>query len=213
MNKARTPLLLALTAVVSLSLSCSRAPQENGPSTSAGSSNADANTASPNPTSVATETKDQQKTDSDPSAGGFVGRDIDINSGDLRGVRAVAAGPPPYVIIESKLSKELRRLGIPIPAERQWKVAGRMSAGGMDVYYQYESLPAVIQRLMATLDDADAPDEERRDVLWRFMTSLRSDKPSAAAGQAHMLWDEVSKRHGLDKQRPSPSGVTKQPQP
>jgi len=213
MNKARTSSLLALAAIVSLSLSCSRAPQENGPSASAGPSNADANAASAKPTSDAAETKDQQKTDGKPPPRGFIGRDIDISSGDLRGVRPVAAGPPQYVILESELSKEVRRLGIPIPPERQWRVAGRMSTGGMDVYFAYESLLAMIHKLMVTLDEAGAPDEERRDVLWRFMTSLRLDKPRAAADQAQTLSEEVSSRYGLDKQRPSPSGVTKQPQP
>ncbi len=197
MNKAKNPLLIVLTGVLSLSISCSRPPQENGSSTSAVSSNADANAASPEPTSGDAETQNPQRSDNGPSTGGFIGRDIDINSGDFRGLRPTLDAAHQYVIYESKLSKEVRRLGIPIPEERRWKVAGRRSAGGMDVYYVYESLPSVIHALMTTLDEADAPDEERRDVLERFMMSLRTDRAHAAVGRALELRDEVHNRHGL----------------
>jgi len=46
---------------------------------------------------------------------------LDINSGDLRRTRLVSDGVPQYEIYESELSKEVRRLDIPIPEERQWK--------------------------------------------------------------------------------------------
>lgn len=199
MKRFRISLWIALGVALFVCVSCSRAPQEGGLSSSAGSSGEDANAASPEQTPAAVETREQPKNDSDPPTEHFSGMDIDINSGDFRGIRPTLDPARQYVIFESELSTEARRLGIPIPQERRWKGAGRMSTGGVDVYFVYESLPAAMYALIRTLNEVQATDDERRDVLWKFMTSLRTDPPSDALSQAWTLRDEVSKRHGLDE--------------
>ncbi len=132
----------------------------------------------------------------------FVGtarpREVDIYSGDVRGERYRADGSSVYGIYESELSKEVRRLGMAIPEERKWFRIAPASSGrsGFYVTYVYANLLPTARRLLERLDDVDATDAERRDVLERFMTSLRTERPPSAIHMGRMLIVEVGDRHG-----------------
>ncbi|HQA88724.1 MAG: hypothetical protein RBS72_12725 [Sedimentisphaerales bacterium] len=131
----------------------------------------------------------------------FVGaappREIDINSGDVRGTRYRADGSTHYGIYESELSKEVRRLSIPIPGQRDWLplVGASGSAGGMYIDSGYANLLPTARELLEQLDEVAATDDERRDVLEGFMTSLRTDRPLAVIKKGRMLIAEIKDRH------------------
>lgn len=123
---------------------------------------------------------------------------IDIMSGDLRRTRSSSDGITQYEVYESELSKEVRRLGIPIPEERQWRVIARPASRGLRIRYVYEDALLIAQRLLMLLDDVGASDEERRATIERFMNNIRTEKPSTAFKNGHMLILEISNRHGWE---------------
>ena len=125
-----------------------------------------------------------------------VPREVDTNSGDLRGTRYRADGTSVYGVYESGLSKEVRRLGITIPEHREWFVVVGSSgvSGAMYVDPAYGNLLPTARRLLEELDEIRATDEKRRDVLGRFMTSLRTEKPLVAINTGRMLITEVRGR-------------------
>lgn len=187
--------------------SCTRVPQEDQgpPSDESGSTDVNSNsTAKPDespaptaglstPNTVSTDMKarSQQR-----SVGRFGGSEIDINSGDVRGVRPTADGSSRYGIHESELSKEVRRLGIPIPDQREWvPIGGASGLGGMHVDYIYSRWLRTTRVLLDLLDKVNAPDEERRAVLQRLMTSLRTEKAPDAIDTVYALIVEVTDRH------------------
>jgi hypothetical protein len=129
---------------------------------------------------------------------GFLTVEIDINSGDLRGTRSMLDGPPRNETFESQLSMEARRLGVPIPEERRWKVISRPFSGGMHITYTYDMLYRDACTLLLVLDQVGASDEERRDTLERLLTSMRNEQPPRAIETAHLLTLEVTDRHKLD---------------
>lgn len=125
--------------------------------------------------------------------------EIDLNSGDVRGWRYHADGTAHCGVYESALSKEARRLGISIPEQRDWF---RVS-GGPRTFFESEIKQAAMgllrggSELVRQLDEVQARDEERRDVLERFMTSMRTEPPPVAIGRGRMLIAEIRKRHSV----------------
>ncbi len=203
-----------LTIMLLVGSSCTQAPRGDQNSPSDASTSMDVNSSpvvlpdeSPGPAAglaspdtVSTDTKvDNRQTDTDclPFVG-WSGREIDINSGDLRGVVPMPDGSSKHGIYESYLSREVRRLGIPIPAERKWRLfmAGGGSRGvcGLPVY---SHLGTPVRLLLEALDEARAADDERRSVLERFMMSLRTSTAFQAADTGFTLYVEVADRHGL----------------
>jgi len=197
--------------VLLVGASCTRVPEENQAAPSAEWQSTDANSisialSSPDTVSTDTKTRNQQKDVEFVRAA--PPREIDINSGDVRGSRYRDDGSAHYGIYESELSKEVRRLGIPVPEQRDWWIIHGSSGGlgGMHVDPVYGNLLPTARRLLDRLDEVNAPNDERRDVLERFMTSLRNDRPLAAIQKGRMLIVEVCDCHGL--QSPFVPGYT-----
>lgn len=123
--------------------------------------------------------------------------EIDLNSGDVRGMRYRADGTSAYGVYESELSKEVRRLGIPTPEQRDWWRMAPVAAGGGHFDMVYRNAMSRARRLLDELDEAKATNAERRDVLERFMTSLRGEDRLDFDHTAYMLILEVRRRHAL----------------
>ena len=216
MNRVVRLLAVVSAIVLLLATSCTRDPHGGQRPPSSESGHSDPNSESvaqaaefsgpteessasvPDKKAVAVRTDSYRQSASDPSAADFIALYIDINSGDLRGTRSMVDGAPRYIIYESELSKEVRRLGIPIPEERRWEVVFRPPTGGMAITYAYRTLLPAVHRLLVLLDEVKAADQERLDVLGRFMTYLRTENPPAATAKADMLMQEVADRYGLE---------------
>jgi len=125
--------------------------------------------------------------------------DIDLNSGDLRHQGRVCSLVVSTRIEESPLSREVRRLGIAVPANRVWTHAfeGRLVRGVCADYY-YGRIFSYGRQLLMLLDLANAADEERRAVVERFITSLRTGNPLDTLDQTYLLMMEVDDKHGLN---------------
>jgi len=203
--------------VLLIAASCARVPQADQNSPSGKSGNVDPNsnpTAKPDqpnsptaglsaPSAVAADAK----TSSGQDGTGYLPFvpskvEMDRNSGDTRGVMPTADGSPRYEIRESDLSKEVRRLGIPIPDQRDWVLIHVAPGPGMKVTPTYSWFLREARQLLDTLDKVKASDEEHRAILERLMTGLRTDEWYSYAG-VHALILEVADRHG----RASPLGV------
>jgi len=113
--------------------------------------------------------------------------DIDINSGDFRDRVCVFCAPVKDRVYDSELSREVRRLGVGIPATRVWKRMGQ----------KYIRVLISCEELLNTLNEVKAPDEERRVVLERLMTSLRTEDADRASWQGRLLRNEVAGKRGL----------------
>ncbi len=140
------------------------------------------------------------------SVTGFRGNEIDICSGDTRGIRLAADGLYRYEIYESDLSREVRRLGIPIPKQRAWERVGEAGSRmpGITVCFADPVLFPPIRSLLTSLDQVNATDEERRDVLGRLMTNMQTTywRPMGLEDTVRMadaLDLEVRERHHLQK--------------
>jgi len=59
----------------------------------------------------------------------------------------------------------------------------------------YANLLPTARELLEQLDEVAATDDERRDVLEGFMTSLRTDRPLAVIKKGRMLIAEIKDRH------------------
>lgn len=186
--------------------SCAKVPPEDQGSPSGKSGSTDPNnnaTAKPDESAGSTAGLSTAKTvPADTKAGSQqrnIPYEIDIKSGDFRGVIYTPDGSSRYGIYESELSKEVRRLGIPIPDQRRWvEFYGGPGFGGMEVNYVYRPLLPAVRRLLELLDQVNATDEERRSVLERFMASLRTEKAPDAINNANALSVEVANRHGRE---------------
>ena len=122
----------------------------------------------------------------------YNGTHVDINSGDVRGA----------TIAETPLSKEVRRLGIAVPAERKWMLMSSHNDGTyVDSVYRF--VPGVGAMLVRLLDETHTPDEERRVTLEKFMTNLRTEGPLQAQTQGYLLIQEIADKHGLHVFLPS----------
>lgn len=125
--------------------------------------------------------------------------DVDINSGETRDAVYVLCLRVKNEIQESDLSREVHRLGIDIPAIRVWKCAFESYlVEGRYIDYSYGGVVATCSQLLSVLNQAKAPDEERRVALEMLMTSLRTGDPRQAEKQTYLLIDEIEDKHGLD---------------
>lgn len=112
--------------------------------------------------------------------------DMDINSGVLRHQVRVLTLPVAEEKEDSRLSREVRRLGIVTPETPLWR--------GIHVCYIYGGVLARATELVMSLELAETPDDERREVLQRFMTALQSADPQHAEQQARLITDEIAGR-------------------
>ena len=124
--------------------------------------------------------------------------DIDINSADTRHQVRVLSLTVKTEIEESVLSREVRRLGINIPPTRVWKPTyeGHLTNEN-HISYRYGSILAMCHHLMSILDQAKAPDEERRAILETLMKTLRKGDPRKTQEETFLLMAEVAERHDM----------------
>ncbi len=126
-------------------------------------------------------------------------RDLDINSGRLRRQTRVFSWRSSEKTEESMLSREIRRLGIQTPAAPLWKRIGESYlVRSRFINYAYGGVFAASEQLLMTLEMAKAPDDERRDVLTRFMSALQSANARHARDQAWLLMAEIGERHDME---------------
>lgn len=120
--------------------------------------------------------------------------DMDINSGVLRHqVRVLSL--PVAEEEDSPLSREVRRLGIVTAEAPLWKRTSENRLWrGIHVCYIYGGVLARATELVMSLELAAAPDDERREVLQRFMVALQSADPQHAEQQARLITDEIAGR-------------------
>jgi len=124
--------------------------------------------------------------------------DLDINSGDLRHGEGASAFEAKTTISESRLSKEIRRLGLDIPGVRAWRpMQLRATDRGLYPTFTYPRAFEAGMRLLLFLDQAGSPDGERRRILEEFMTSLRADESRDTQMLGDLLSLEVAERYGV----------------
>jgi len=124
--------------------------------------------------------------------------DVDINSGDTRHQVRVFSLTVKTEVEESTLSREIRRLGIDVPPARAWKrdfESHLVNASHID--YAYGRTFAMCHQLLGILDQAKAPDEERRAILETLMKSLRKGDPRKTQDETFLLMAEVGERHDM----------------
>jgi hypothetical protein len=121
---------------------------------------------------------------------------VDITSGDDRYRVYFCCIPVKSEIGESPLSREVRRLGIAVPAERQWRHMWS-HYGGVYTDSFYGFAMARCDALVTLLESANAADEERRDVLVRLMTVLRTQERGRVMQEVRLLIMEVGDKHNL----------------
>ena len=131
------------------------------------------------------------------------GNDMDINSGDIRHcvfLRCPWLGDMPVksTVHESRLSQEARRLGLGIPSTRAWRLMDRHYDGVFEDGVYGLCASGVPNLLLRILDETKTPDAERRAILEKFMTSLRTRSGFAAEEQGYVLIQELCDKHGLD---------------
>ncbi len=121
--------------------------------------------------------------------------DVDLNSGDLRTQVRVCTLAVKTEIKPSNLSREVRRLGIDVPATHLWKHAFESRLVNRSyVDYSYGRVVSACGTLVDLLASANAPDEERRTVLKSLMASLQTGDSRQAYGQARSLMNEMGER-------------------
>lgn len=119
--------------------------------------------------------------------------DMDINSGALRHQVRVLTLPVAEEKEDSRLSREVRRLGIVTPETPLWKRTSESRLWrGIHVCHIYGGVLARATELVMSLELAETPDDERREVLQRFMVALQSADPQHAEQQARLITDEIA---------------------
>ncbi|MDI6450096.1 hypothetical protein [Anaerobaca lacustris] len=121
--------------------------------------------------------------------------DMDINSGVLRHQVRVLTLPVAEEQEDSPLSREVRRLGIVTAETPLWKRTSESRLWrGIHVCYIYGGVLARATELVMSLELSKTPDDERREVLQRFMLALQSADPQHAEQQARLITDEIAGR-------------------
>jgi hypothetical protein len=123
-------------------------------------------------------------------------KEIDINSGDLRCQEYSSGQLIRTTISESPLSKEIRRLELVVPSERDWRFLNSKQSDGVYADGIYGFAPSVGNRLVQLLDEAYASDEVRRAMLTKFMKSLQTDDWQQAKQAGNILLMEAKARAG-----------------
>jgi hypothetical protein len=128
--------------------------------------------------------------------------DVDVNSGDLRDGLSVFGVPLTSRVQESELSREVRRLGMAMPAEREWKHMGR-HFGGVYRDSSYGFMMGPCETLVVILEETNTLDEERRAILEKLMKMLRTEEPGHVREEAFLLTIEIADKHNLHVLNPS----------
>jgi hypothetical protein len=127
---------------------------------------------------------------------------VDITTGDYRNRVYVCGVPVKSEIWESLLSREVRRLGMGVPAEREWKHMGR-HFGGVYRDSSYGFMMGPCENLVVILDETSTPDEERKAILEKLMKMLRTEEPDHVRDEAFLLTIEIADKHNLHVLNPS----------
>ena len=121
-------------------------------------------------------------------------REIDINSGDIRHRTYICSLCVRNEIEESPFSQEVRRLQIAIPRTRTWKrVSTRFFISRRHIDYTYGPTIAACNLLVETLTEANISDEQRRDVLQRFLAVLPSATSRIILMQLNELLEDIER--------------------
>ncbi|MBM4024079.1 MAG: hypothetical protein FJ280_01550 [Planctomycetes bacterium] len=129
--------------------------------------------------------------------------DLDLHSGALRDQMFVFGVPVKSRVYESELSREIRRLGIAVPATRTWKRIGQANlVQRHSISSGYSRVLVRCDALLNTLGEVRAPDDERRVILQRLVTILQTQDPRSAGSQVRLRRDEVASQRGLRVLRP-----------
>lgn len=124
--------------------------------------------------------------------------DVDLSSGEFRYRVYFGRLPVKSRIIESPLSREIRRLNIRVPVIRVWKVAFVQSRQELDPDCVYGMLVTnVCNKLISVFNQINPPDEERRAILTRFMTDLRAQHPLQVEEQGYILMAKLGEKYGV----------------
>jgi hypothetical protein len=103
---------------------------------------------------------------------------IDINSGDLRRQIYICSFQVKDEIEESSFSREVRRLGIGIPATQVWKSAqSRALLPGIDNWCPYGSVVPMCDYLVELLQQSNLSEQDQRMILERFLATLHTGTP------------------------------------
>jgi hypothetical protein len=127
---------------------------------------------------------------------------VDITTGDYRNRVYVCGVPVKSETWESLLSREVRRLGVAVPVEREWKYMGR-HFGGVYRDSSYGFMMGPCENLVAVLEETNTPDEERRAILDKLMKMLRAEEPDHVRDEAFLLTIEIADKHNLHVLNPS----------
>lgn len=127
---------------------------------------------------------------------------VDITTGDYRNRVYVCGVPVKSETLESLLSREVRRLGMAVPAEREWKYMGR-HFGGVYRDSSYGFMMGPCENLVVIFEETNTSDEERRAILEKLMEMLRTDEPGHVEEEAFLLTIEIADKHNLHVLNPS----------
>ncbi len=127
---------------------------------------------------------------------------VDVTTGDYRNRVYVCGVPVKGETWESLLSREVRRLGVAVPAEREWKYMGR-HFGGVHRDSSYGFMMGPCESLVVILEETNTPDEERRAILDKLMKMLRTEEPDHVRDEAFLLEIEIADKHNLHVLNPS----------
>jgi hypothetical protein len=126
--------------------------------------------------------------------------EMDLNCGDIRSRTYVCNVRVRTTIRESLLSKEMRRLGIDVPKTRRWVPIG-VDSKVSEFLSVYHDLPGIYHRLVELLRKTNTPDEERRVILEKAMSGLRTPLTGSSslpeARIPHLVYD-LAEKHRME---------------
>jgi len=124
--------------------------------------------------------------------------DIDTHSGDLLYYENFSDASGKVVMVETRFSKEVHRLGMGLPQARNWRLVWMPTdRSPANVKFLYPDVVDAANRLVGLLDRVRRADEERRPILEELLTSLRTEEPEHVCMRADLLSLEVTEKYGL----------------
>jgi len=125
---------------------------------------------------------------------------IDRYSGDITSLTYLCGVPIRRNIRESALSSEARRLGMDLPHARKWlrhsqdpnAPSSRVESFGLG-----EQVWEECDHLVLRLAQTGTPDEERRAILEKILTSLRTERLSDTEWRAVMMIADIDEKNRL----------------
>jgi hypothetical protein len=190
MKKPKMPRLVALTTILSLALvaSCARPVQDRPPLSS-----------TPNELAPDRESLGSQEHPLSPPGRSYARQDLDLNSGAFRYQEDSTASSGKTTIVESPLSREVRRLGIKVPETRNWQpMYIEKHNGGLHADFIYPKVVQVANQLLRLLEKTGTADNERRLILEKFMMSLRTEDPSRVCTEGDLMALELADKYDLN---------------